>query len=381
MTRSVRIVQIQGFAFRCPIANPIKTSFGVMKDRPAAFVRIEDQDGNFGWGEIFANWPAAAVEHRINLLAQDIAPMVLGHSFTNPSDLFERLTTRTHILSLQSGEWGPFRQVIAGLDIAMWDMFSRKQGQTLRHFLNPDAPDIVSAYSSGIHIKDAEKLITQAKAMGFSAFKIKIGFNMNDDLTRLNLVFNRKKKGDIIAVDANQGLTQETALSFISSTHSLPLAWLEEPICADAASAEWETLSCASPYPLAGGENIVGFDAFNKAIKAQNLNIIQPDIIKWGGITGCYIVARKVREAGLLYCPHFLGGGIGLHASANLLAAVGGGGMLEVDINPNPLRDAFGSVKTYVSDVGWNCNRALGIGISGLPDELTQFESHTIEIS
>ena len=34
----------------------------------------------------------------------------------------------------------------------------------------------------------------------------------------------------------------------------------------------------------------------------------------------------------------FLGGGIGLLASAHALAAVGGDGMLEVDCNPNPLR-------------------------------------------
>ena len=56
----VRITRIEGFAFRCPIANPIMTSFGIMRDRPAAFLRLEDEDGAYGWGEMFANWPAAA---------------------------------------------------------------------------------------------------------------------------------------------------------------------------------------------------------------------------------------------------------------------------------------------------------------------------------
>jgi hypothetical protein len=44
-------------------------------------------------------------------------------------------------------------------------------------------------------------------------------------------------------------------------------------------------------------------------------------------------------QGGFSYCPHYLGGGIGLLASAHLLAAVGGDGMLEVDSNENPLRD------------------------------------------
>lgn len=49
------------------------------------------------------------------------------------------------------------------------------------------------------------------------------------------------------------------------------------------------------------------------------------------------------------FCPHYLGGGIGLLASAHLLAAVGGDGMLEVDSNPNPLRTlACGPVASVV---------------------------------
>ena len=46
-------------------------------------------------------------------------------------------------------------------------------------------------------------------------------------------------------------------------------------------------------------------------------------------------------EKGKTFCPHYLGGGIGLLASAHLLAAVGGDGWVEVDANDNPLRDAL----------------------------------------
>jgi L-alanine-DL-glutamate epimerase-like enolase superfamily enzyme len=49
-------------------------------------------------------------------------------------------------------------------------------------------------------------------------------------------------------------------------------------------------------------------------------------------------VAKKILAHQTRYCPHYLGAGIGLLASAHLLAAVGGDGMLEVDANPNPLR-------------------------------------------
>jgi D-galactarolactone cycloisomerase len=66
--------------------------------------------------------------------------------------------------------------------------------------------------------------------------------------------------------------------------------------------------------------------------------VVQPDLAKWGGLSGCLPVARQIRDSGARFCPHYLGGGVGLLASAHLLAAVGGDGLLEIDSNPNPLR-------------------------------------------
>ena len=67
---------------------------------------------------------------------------------------------------------------------------------------------------------------------------------------------------------------------------------------------------------------------------------MQPDIAKWGGFSACAPLADRILAAGHRYCPHWLGGGIGLAASAHLLAAAGGDGLLEVDVNDNPLREA-----------------------------------------
>ena len=68
---------------------------------------------------------------------------------------------------------------------------------------------------------------------------------------------------------------------------------------------------------------------------------MQPDIAKWGGLSVCSDIAGDIMKSGKMFCPHYLGGGIGLLASAHLLAGVGGDGLLEVDSNDNPLRDRF----------------------------------------
>lgn len=106
-----------------------------------------------------------------------------------------------------------------------------------------------------------------------------------------------------------------------------------------ATSITSRSLARAAGVPLAAGENLRGAGAFDAAIGAGYLRFVQPDVGKWGGISGCQEVARHAIARGIAYCPHWLAGGVGLAASMHLLAAVGGEGYAEVDSNPNPLRE------------------------------------------
>ena len=115
--RGFRIAGFEAVAARVPINTPVATSFGVIRNRPGVFVRVEDADGVFDWGEAFANWPAAGAQHRVNLLFNDVADLVMGRPFDDPPAIFAALSAGIRIRALQCGEWGPFRQVIAALDV------------------------------------------------------------------------------------------------------------------------------------------------------------------------------------------------------------------------------------------------------------------------
>ena len=79
-----------------------------------------------------------------------------------------------------------------------------------------------------------------------------------------------------------------------------------------------------SDLPLAAGENIASRAGFEQALGGDVLRVVQPDIAKWGGLSVCSDIARDIMKSGKTFCPHYLGGGIGLLASAHLLAGVGG---------------------------------------------------------
>jgi L-alanine-DL-glutamate epimerase-like enolase superfamily enzyme len=331
-----KIARVEAFVYRAPIDTPVQTSFGVMRDRPAVFVRITDTDGTPGWGEVWCNFPTVGAEHRARLVDSVFGPLLQGKTIASPEATFLELTAQTSVLALQSAEPGPIAQCIAGIDIALWDLHARRLQQPLWRLLGGKSATL-QVYASGLNPTAPEKLAAQKLAEGYRAFKLKVGFGRERD--RANLKALREAVGNLpLMVDANQAWDLEMAADMSASIEEFEPAWLEEPLRADRPWREWLQLGKRTSIPLAAGENVAGFAAFDLALDSHALTVVQPDMAKWGGFTGCLAIARKILTHGLRYCPHYLGGGIGLLASAHLLAAAGGDGMLEVDANPNPLR-------------------------------------------
>ncbi|QIO34818.1 mandelate racemase/muconate lactonizing enzyme family protein [Bradyrhizobium sp. 1(2017)] len=355
---------VQAFGYRYPLTTPVITSFGRMKDRPAVFVRVEDADGNTGWGEVWCNFPAPGAEHRVRLVNEVLAPALVGFTVPEPSAAFEHLTQGTSVLALQSGEAGPFAQSIAGIDLAVWDLHARRQNLALWRLLG-GAKRKIKVYASGINPVGSERTAEAALGRGYRALKLKIGFDPADD--RANLAALRRLVGEgLLAADVNQGWAIEQALELAPQLERFGLAWLEEPIRADRPRREWTQLREAIHFPLAAGENIVSDADFAEVLREPALGVVQPDIAKWGGLSACAGIARDILTSGKMFCPHYLGAGIGLLASAHLLSGVGGDGLLEVDCNENPLRDRFCGPVLDVRDGMIELGDEAGLGI--MPD-------------
>ena len=270
------------------------------------------------------------------------------------------------MLAIQSGEPGPVAQCLAGIDMALWDLAARAKEQPLyRHLGAAEAVRHVPVYASGLNPDRPEQLAEKKKAEGHRAFKLKVGFGRQRDLA--NLAALRRVLGEDAAlmIDANQAWDLGTASSMSHAIAPFHPLWLEEPMRADAPVAQWQQLARVSPTPLAAGENMRG-EEFNPAIGAGWVRVLQPDVGKWGGFSGCAGVGRAALAAGLRFCPHWLGGGIGLVASLHLLAAVGGDGLVEVDANPNPLREMMVAPFPALADGRMAIPQGAGLGV--VPD-------------
>ena len=365
------IARVEAHVLRWPVAVPVRTSFGTMHDRPAVLVRVEDVEGAHGWGEAWCNFPSCGAEHRARLIETVLAPIAVGRSFETPRAAFAELTRRTAVLALQAGEPGPIAQAIAGIDIALHDLAARRAGLPLWRHLAGNAASAsavaarsVRVYASGINPEHSGDSVVALRRAGHTAFKLKIGFGEARDLANLADVRAAAGVEAAVMADANQAWELDTALSMVGRLADFALGWLEEPLRADRPWREWQRLAAASAIPLAAGENSIGDDAFDALIASRAIAVVQPDLAKWGGVSGVLGVAARVGAAGLRYCPHYLGAGIGLLASAHVLAARGGNdSLLEVDSNENPLRTALCTPLADIDAGRMTLGSGAGLGV------------------
>jgi L-alanine-DL-glutamate epimerase-like enolase superfamily enzyme len=367
---STAIERIEGWLLRAPVAQPVRAAMGTMTTRPALFVRVTAADGAHGWGEIWCNFPPPGAEHRARLLRAIFVPLAVGLDAARPERVGAALEAKTRTLAIQCGEPGPFAQVIAGIDQACWDLAARRAGVPLWRHLG-GTTNRVRVYASGLGPDDVVETALARRAEGYRAFKLKVGMDAARDAGNLAALRDALGPEATIMADANQAWTPAEALERIAAFAPLAPHWIEEPIAADEPFEAWSLVAERAGVPLAAGENLRGEAAFDAAIAGGALRFLQPDVGKWGGISGCRAVASRAIERGLVFCPHWLAGGVGLAASMHLLAATGGGGYAEVDANPNPLRE---EVFPFAVADGWaTLPEAPGLGVEPDPERLARF--------
>jgi D-galactarolactone cycloisomerase len=150
----------------------------------------------------------------------------------------------------------------------------------------------------------AQAVVERGLAQGVMVFKLMIGAQWEQGVSALASL--RDRHGDSIALmaDSNQAHDLAMAIDAGQALQPLQLQWWEEPLEADVPWPQWLTQRDECPgLSLAAGENIRSLPAFEQAIVSGALDVIQPDIIKWGSISGVREVIALARKAGIRYCP------------------------------------------------------------------------------
>jgi L-alanine-DL-glutamate epimerase-like enolase superfamily enzyme len=127
----------------------------------------------------------------------------------------------------------PFHEAV---QVALWDLAAKQVGLPLHQLLG-STRNRVPAYASGLdfHLSDDAfvELFGRADALGYSAFKIKVGHpDFERDLHRLDLLRKTVRANAQIMVDANEAWGAKEASVKIAAIQDTGcnLLWVEDPI-------------------------------------------------------------------------------------------------------------------------------------------------------
>ena len=157
-------------------------------------------------------------------------------------------------------------------------------------------------YASGINPERPGEAVAALRAAGYTAFKLKVGFDAERDVANLAEVRAAAGASAAVMVDASQAWDLATAMAMaLRLAPSAPAA--RGAAARRPAAVQWQRLAAASSIPPAAGENAIGEEAFAELVAGGAVAVVQPDLAKWGGISGVAAVVDCIASAGLRL-PH-----------------------------------------------------------------------------
>ena len=292
-----------------PLRRPIRTASGSIEASPLLLLDVDTEQGVTGCAYLFAYTPLML--RPLQAVVGQLTPLLLGQAVA-PQARQAQLQQQFRLLGLQ----GLLGMTISTIDMALWDALGKEQNQPVARLLGGE-PRPVRAYDSWGLVdptRDAAAL-ADSVAQGFGGIKIKLGGgDLDHDLKTVTEV--RRIIGDDVAlmVDYNQSLEADEAIRRIRALEGFGLEWVEEPVAAEDFEGHARVRS-ATDVPLQTGENWWFPRDAERALSAQACDLMMPDLMKIGGITGWLEVMELARRVSMPMSNHIF-----VEASAHVLA-------------------------------------------------------------
>ncbi len=132
---------------------------------------------------------------------------------------------------------------------------------------------------------------------GYTTIKVKVGFDVDQDITKVRIAQEAVQGKARVRADANQGYTFSQAAKFVKNVDPQNLEFLEQPFKEN----EWqamEELSKISPVPLGLDESIYGIESVEKARKLKCASFVKFKLMKIGSAGALIDCIEKSRKHG-----------------------------------------------------------------------------------
>jgi L-alanine-DL-glutamate epimerase-like enolase superfamily enzyme len=310
-----------------------------------AVVLVHGSNGMIGIGE--TDSPPSVVRAIIemptyNSLAIGLKELLVGQVIDDPKRLWVEMYRATQWI----GRHGVTLHAISALDIAIWDLFAKSAGKSVCDMLGVKRHDRLPVYASlypmNITTDEITRQVEPLMAKGFKGFKFFVDPWWSDiELVHKNLRHLRKLVGanrTLMFDVAQEFNTLDQLKPFIKLLEEIGVAWIEAPFPIDNLADHIALKRCTSLPLTIGDLGLTTCKEFMPFIKANAIDIAQPDLTMFGGLTEALKLAKLVEDLGLRIVPHAYNTDVVIAANIHFAATLSSPSWIEYSTSPSRLR-------------------------------------------
>ena len=283
------------------LKRPVIARIATITEWPLILIDLETEEGVVGRSYL-EPYTTKTMRYLVPAL-HDLGAMLKGRAVA-PADLYEAARKSLRFVGYE----GMSMIAVSGLDMAAWDALAKAADVPLCVLLGGSVGPVKAYNSNGLWLREPAEIADEAVELrdegGFEGLKLRLGRErISEDLATLEEV--RKKVGDDVdlMVDFNQGLDLAEAMDRCRRIDDLGLAWIEEPIVYDNLDG-YVKLTADLRTPVQIGENFYGPRELHKALQRNACDLVMPDFMRIGGVTGWMRAAAIAAAWGVPMSTH-----------------------------------------------------------------------------
>ena len=226
------------------------------------------------------------------MVSQIVEHVLLGEDPRGVRGLWNRMVDYV----FKGGHRGEAAAAVSALDIALWDLKARLNGEPLWKTLGASSPK-VRAYASGIDSPlpddQLDAFYRGMAARGVCGGKLKCGLDLEADLRRIGIMRDAlacSGQRPELCIDVNEYWSPKQAIRYMHVIEEqFDITWIEEP------ARRWDVaglrkVSDGIRAAVASGENLHSIDEYVPLLKDRAVDVVNVGLGA-GGITGALQIA------------------------------------------------------------------------------------------
>ncbi len=347
----MRVDRVELFSIRLPLNRPFVAAGGTIDARDLGVLRLTDEDGRQGLGEItpYPSPAAASLEDYVKMFEDGVRDQLLD------AEVFDKGLTLDRELPTP---------LAAAIDVALLDLLARREDLRVADLIGADVQERVSVNATiGAELpEEVAELGALAVQEGYSTVKLKVGFAA-DDAARLEALREAVGFETLVRLDANGAWYTGEAIEEIARLTEFGVELIEQPVAPDDLTA-MHRVRDASLVPIVADEGIRTVDDLDRHIANGACDGVAIKLSQVGGLTGASVLAGNAARAGLLtFATSTFDGPVGLAAGIHFAAARADFSVANGLATGEMFSETYASGLPPVTDGAIELTDAIGLGI------------------